>query len=224
MFRMTDVPMRLTRWLLAVVVLVALALGIAGRTDLPMLNAFIAVCAAMLLAGMLVIDADLARERMRRGQTGEDPARLASIRLVFLALFVFALLDIGRLHWTDRVPTALQAGALALFALAFVWALWAIAVNRFFVPVIRLQPDRGHRVVDAGPYAIVRHPGYAGMALLSPAVALALGSWGALAPALVLSALFLARAAHEDRFLKGNLAGYDDYSARVRFRLLPGVW
>lgn len=224
MSRMTDLPPRLARWLLFVIVLVAFGLGVAGRTDLPMLNAFIAVCAALMLIGILIIDPDLARERFRRGQTGEDPARLASIRLLFLALFVFALLDIGRLHWSDRVPPALQAGALALFALTFLWELWAVSVNRFFVPVIRLQTERGHRVVSAGPYALVRHPGYAAMTLMSPAGALALGSWWALAPALILSALLLARTAHEDGFLRRNLEGYVDYSARVRFRLLPGVW
>jgi len=224
MSRMTDLLMRLARWLLFAVLLVAFSLGIAGRTDLPMLNAFIGVCAGMLLAGLLIMDPDLARERLRRGQTGEDPVRLAWIRGLFLGMFVFALLDIGRLHWSDRVPPALQAGGLALFALAFLWELWAVSVNRFFVPVIRLQTDRGHRVVDAGPYALVRHPGYAAMTLMSPAAALALGSWWALAPGLVLSSLFLARAAHEDRFLRGNLEGYPDYAARVRFRLLPGVW
>ena len=95
MSRMSDLPMRLTRGLLGATVLAVFSLGVAGRTALPMLNAFLAVCAGALLVGMLVIDADLARERWRRGQTGEDPVRLVWIRVVFLALFVFALLDIG---------------------------------------------------------------------------------------------------------------------------------
>jgi protein-S-isoprenylcysteine O-methyltransferase Ste14 len=177
-----------------------------------------------MLLGTLVIDGELARERFRRGQTGEDPARLVWLRGVFLALFVYALLDIGRLHWTDRTPPGLQAGALLVFSLAFLWELWAVSVNRFFVPVIRIQAERGHRVVSDGPYAIVRHPGYAGMTLMAPATALALGSWGALVPGLVLSALLLARAAHEDRFLHDHLEGYAEYAARVRFRLLPGMW
>jgi protein-S-isoprenylcysteine O-methyltransferase Ste14 len=220
----SDLPQRLVRWLLFVVVLVAFALGIAGRADLPMLNAFVATCAALLLVGFLVMDPELRRERQRRGQVGEDPGRLLWIRVMFLGLFVYALLDIGRLHWSDRVPPALSISALALFTLAFAWELWAISVNRFFVPVIRLQTDRGHRVVDTGPYAIVRHPGYAGMTLMGPTCALALGSWAALAPGLVLSGLFCARAAHEDRFLAGHLEGYRDYAARVRFRLVPWIW
>lgn len=220
----SDVPRRLARWLLFVVVLVVVALGIAGRADLATLNAFIAACAGLMLAGVLIMDPGLARERFRAGQTGEDPVRLLWIRALFLGLFLYALLDIGRLHWSDAVPAALSFGALGLFILAFAWELWAVSVNRFFVPVIRLQTERGHRVVDTGPYAIVRHPGYAAMALMGPTCALALGSWGALAPGLALAGLFLARAAHEDRFLAGNLEGYADYAARVRFRLLPGVW
>lgn len=220
----SDLPQRLVRWLLFVAVLVAFALGIAGRADLPMLNAFVATCAALMLAGFLVMSPELGRARLRRGQTGEDPVRLLWIRVLFLGLFVCALLDIGRLHWSDRVPRAVSFGALAVFALASAWELWAMSVNRFFLPVIRLQTDRGHRVVDAGPYAIVRHPGYAGMALLGPSCALALGSWWALAPGAVLTALFIARAAHEDRFLAGHLDGYTDYASRVRFRLVPGVW
>lgn len=225
MFQVTQLPQRLARWVVFVAVLLAIALSLAGRRDLPLLNAFLAVSAALMLIGVLIMDPDLARERWRRGQTGEDPARLALIRLLFLGLFVFALLDIGRLHWSDAVPPGVQMGALVLFTLAFLWGLWAVSVNRFFVPVIRLQPERGHQVVSTGPYAFVRHPGYAAMTLMSPAGPLALGSWWAVAPALVLSALFVARAAHEDRFLQQNLAGYADYyAARVRFRLLPGVW
>jgi hypothetical protein len=80
MSRMSDLPMRLARGLLGAAVLAMSGLGIAGRTDLPMLDAFIAVFAGMVLVGMLVIDADLAREQWRRGQTGEDPVRLAWIR------------------------------------------------------------------------------------------------------------------------------------------------
>ena len=219
-----HLPQRLGRWLVFAALLTLLSLGIAGRVDLPMLNAFVGVCAALMLVAVLIIDPGLARERWRRGQTGEDPGRLLAIRLVFLALFVFSLLDVGRLHWSDRVPASLQALGLLAFALAFLWELWAVTANRFFVPVIRVQRERGHTVVSSGPYGIVRHPGYAGMAVMAPAGALALGSWWALLPGLALSALILARAAHEDRFLQSELEGYADYAARVRFKILPGVW
>lgn len=217
-------PQRLARWLLFSALLATFALGVAGRSNLPMLNAFVTMCSLVALLAALRIDAGLARERLRRGQIGEDPVRLAFIRVLFLALFVIALLDIGRFHWSDSVPRALQLAALGLAAAAFAWIVWAVSVNRFFVPVIRVQPERGHQVVSAGPYARVRHPGYAGMTLAAPASALALGSWWALLPAIVLASLFVARAAHEDRFLLGHLEGYAGYAARVPWCLLPGVW
>src|SRR5262245_30541198 len=215
---------RLIRWLVLTVVLWAFALGVSGRTDLVMLNLFLVLCSALVLGATVAIDPDLARERMRRDVSGEDPRRLALLRLLFLVEFGYGLLDVGRLHWTDRVPRPVQVAGLVTSALGFAWVLWAATVNRFFVPVIRIQSDRGHRVVSSGPYAVMRHPGYAGTLLAAPAAALAIGSWGALIPALALSATFLSRAAHEDRFLHANLPGYAEYTGRVRFRLVPGVW
>ena len=215
---------RTTRGLVVSAILASFMLGVAGRLDLPMLNAFVAVCVTVTMVAVFVIDPELARERLRRGQRGEDPVRLALIRGLLATTLALALLDIGRLHWSDSVPRGLQLVGLVAAPASFTWILWAIAVNRFFVPVVRVQPERGHRVVDAGPYAQVRHPGYAGMAIAGPAIALALGSWSALAPALAASWLFLRRAAHEDRFLRANLEGYEAYAGRVRYRLVPGVW
>ena len=215
---------RLVRWLLFTALLWAIAFVLTGRVDLPMLNAFLGVSSVLVLAALLAIDPDLARERVRRGQTGEDPKRLLVLRVLFLFEFTYALLDIGRLHWSDRVPRTVQVAGLVIFCLAFAWVLWAATVNRFFVPVIRIQSERGHRVVSTGPYAFVRHPGYAGTLVVAPALALALGSMGALIPAAAVAATFVARAAHEDRFLLSQLPGYAEYAQRVRFRLLPGVW
>jgi protein-S-isoprenylcysteine O-methyltransferase Ste14 len=219
-----HVSLRLARALLASAAFAALVLAVAGRRDLPMVNALVGVCAAFALFAALRVDPELLRERLRRHQTGEDPRRLAFIRALFPILFVVALLDVGRFHWSDSVPRALQLAGLGLMAAAFALILWSMTANRFFVPVIRLQPERGHQVVSSGPYARVRHPGYAGMALAAPASALALGSWWALLPALTLATLFVARAAHEDQFLLGHLEGYAAYTARVPWRLVPGVW
>ena len=205
-------------------VLTAVMLAVAGRTDRVMLDAYLGMCALVLLVATLVVDPDLVRERLRGGARGEDPTRLLFIRLLFLATFAVALLDIGRFHWSDSVPPAVGVVALAATGAAFAWIVWAVSVNRFFLPVVRIQSERGHQVVASGPYARVRHPGYAGMVLMAPGTALALGSWWALAPALLLSFLFLRRTAHEDRFLREQLTGYDVYAARVRYRLVPGVW
>ncbi len=220
----SQLPRRLARWLVITAVLAALMLGVAGRRDLPMLNAYVVTCAVVLLWATLIVDPDRMKERLRRGPKGEDPVRLALIRIFFLATFALALFDIGRLHWSDSVPRGVQVAALAAAAVSFSLTLWALSVNRFFVPAVRIQSERGHEVVTRGPYARVRHPGYAGMVLGAPATALALGSWWALLPAIAVSFLFLRRTAHEDRFLREHLGGYADYARRVRYRLVPGLW
>ena len=89
---------------------------------------------------------------------------------------------------------------------------------------MRIQTERGHHVVDRGPYAIVRHPGYVGAFLLLAGIALALGSWWALLPAAIAVLLLVLRTVWEDRTLQAELAGYAAYAQKVRFRLIPGVW
>lgn len=224
MITVTHLPRRLARWFAFASLFAFLTFVIAGRLDLPMLNAFVAAYAGLFLAATLFVDPDLMKERTRLGQTGADPIRLALIRMLFVAFLLVALLDIGRFHWSDTVPRPVQAGSLLVVVGSLAWTFWAVAVNRFFLPVIRIQPERGHRVVTAGPYAWVRHPGYAGMIVSAPASALALGSWWALLPALAISLLFVSRAAHEDHFLELQLPGYREYAARVRHRLVPHLW
>jgi protein-S-isoprenylcysteine O-methyltransferase Ste14 len=102
--------------------------------------------------------------------------------------------------------------------------IWAQAVNRFFEPGVRIQTERGHHVVDTGPYAIIRHPGYFAACILFAGTALSLGSWWALGPTAVVVLLLLLRTAWEDRTLKAELPGYADYAQRVRFRWVLGLW
>jgi protein-S-isoprenylcysteine O-methyltransferase Ste14 len=215
---------RLLRWALFSGIVIVVAVALAGRLDQSMLKAYLAVCVVWGLVGILASDPDLLRERVRREQIGADPGRLAAIRLLFAVHFVIGVLDAGRLHFSPPMPPALQLAGLVLFAVALGWVSWAVSVNRFFVPVVRIQPERGHHVVTRGPYRFVRHPGYAGMVIAAPASALALGSWWALVPAVAVALLFVRRAGHEDEFLKHNLDGYADYVGAVRQRLVPGLW
>jgi protein-S-isoprenylcysteine O-methyltransferase Ste14 len=90
--------------------------------------------------------------------------------------------------------------------------------------VVRIQRERGHRVIDRGPYALVRHPGYAGPIASHLALPLALAAPRALVPALIGVVLLALRALREERRLLRELPGYADYAARVRYRVLPGVW
>jgi protein-S-isoprenylcysteine O-methyltransferase Ste14 len=103
--------------------------------------------------------------------------------------------------WTTRATGSLQT--------------WAMIVNPFFSPVVRLQPDCGHRVIAAGPYRFMRHPGYLAMLISIPASALAIGSFVALIPAIGFAWVIHQRTRIEDQFLKANLPGYAEYTERV---------
>lgn len=122
------------------------------------------------------------------------------------------------------MPLSARLAGLGVFAAAMALVVRSAAVNRYFSPVVRIQSERGHRLVTAGPYRLLRHPGYLGMALAFPASAAALGSWFALAIALVSVWLILRRVVLEDRYLRANLPGYSAYAESVRYRLVPGLW
>jgi protein-S-isoprenylcysteine O-methyltransferase Ste14 len=140
-----------------------------------------------------------------------------------LAIPIVAAVDDGRFHWS-HVPWWGCLAGYALIATGFVGFTWAMAVNKFFEPSVRIQTDRGHKVIDTGPYGIVRHPGYAFGFPLFLGMPLALGSLWALIPAVMLCPLFVARTVLEDRTLQNELPGYRQYAERVRYRLVPGLW
>ena len=96
--------------------------------------------------------------------------------------------------------------------------------NRFFSPVVRIQQERGHHLITAGPYQYLRHPGYLGTIGGQLFGTLALGSCWALLPAAGMLVLIVRRTAMEDKFLLRELDGYPTYAAKIRYRLLPGVW
>ena len=137
---------------------------------------------------------------------------------------VVAGLDVGRFHWSDGVPSAVQGAGLLAVAAALAVVVWAMVVNRFFSPVIRIQSDRGHHLVTSGPYRYVRHPAYAAFPFLMVGSGLAPGSWLAALIGLLLVVPVLRRAALEDRVLREQLEGYAAYARQVRYRMFPGVW
>ncbi len=96
--------------------------------------------------------------------------------------------------------------------------------NSFAAPVVKIQKERAQTVISTGPYAFVRHPMYFGMLFLFPGMALLLGSWWGVVVAFVLVLLLCARIPLEEKVLRAGLDGYDAYTRRVRYRLLPGLW
>jgi len=200
-------------------------MALAGEWMSPYLWGFaLGFSAVFLYATVFVLDDDLARERFRPPSKGADAVALRWIRLSALAAVVLAPLDSGRFHWSAEVLPAIRILGIAGFAIGFWLVVDAMRANHYFSPVIRIQDERGHHVVDQGPYAIIRHPGYLGMLIVSPMSVLALGSLWALIPAAVYWTLILRRVVAEDRFLRANLDGYAQYAGRVRSRVIPGIW
>ncbi len=172
-------------------------------------------------------DPELLKERMsspiQRNQPLWDKVFLSVFLLLFVAWLILMPLDAVRFGWSD-VPVWLQVlGALGIMLSFYGWYL-TYRENAYLYPVVKIQEERGQRVVTTGPYRYVRHPMYACSLLFFPATALLLGSWLGLLFSLVLIALIILRTALEDRFLRSGLAGYAQYAETVKYRLIPRVW
>jgi protein-S-isoprenylcysteine O-methyltransferase Ste14 len=114
--------------------------------------------------------------------------------------------------------------ALVVMVGGYVLGSYALIANRFFSGMVRIQSERGHHVVTAGPYSWVRHPGYAGALLSYLAVPFLLDSWWTLIPVMMAFVIIFVRTSLEDRALQEKLEGYLEYAQKVRYRLIPGVW
>jgi protein-S-isoprenylcysteine O-methyltransferase Ste14 len=183
----------------------------------------VAIAAAALWLWRVNPEIYVARRRIHKGTKRWDLILLCFLAPAMLAILPVAALDDARFHWFPLPTWAIGSGyALLLAGIGLI--AWAQAVNRFFEPGVRIQIERGHGVIDTGPYAIVRHPGYVGACLLFAGTALSLGSLWALVPAWLAAAILMLRTHWEDQTLQTELTGYQDYAQRVRFRLIPGLW
>jgi protein-S-isoprenylcysteine O-methyltransferase Ste14 len=172
-------------------------------------------------------DPALVAERLRlpvqRGQARGDRFWMAVIGLAYAAWLPLMGLDAVRFGWS-QVPLVLHlAGAAGIVACMWIAYLTFIE-NTFAIAAVRIQEERGQTVISSGPYARVRHPLYSGALLFFIGTPLMLGSWWGVVWGLVLSLLLARRIVLEEGALLEGLDGYDEYTSRVRFRLVPGVW
>ncbi len=158
-----------------------------------------------------------------RDQTPAHKVIFVLLILLFMAIFPVAGLDNGRLGCSVVPPWLMLAGYL-LVVIGNAGVVWAMKVNKFAEPSVSIQTERGHHVIDRGPYAIVRHPFYAATLFLCLGTPLTLCSYWALVPSGLAYLLLVVRTAMEDLLLQNELVGYKEYAARVRYRLIPGVW
>lgn len=178
---------------------------------------------AYIIAGH---DPQLMRERMRgpiqREQKPWDKVLLAVILALSVAMPIAAGLEVR--SGVSDMPVSIEVlGALGI-ALGLYMFHVVMETNSYATAVVRIQNERGHKVISTGPYAFVRHPMYSGAIFYFLGMGLLLGSWYATGIAAVVIALFGLRAVWEENTLKDELPGYADYAQRVRYRLVPGVW
>jgi protein-S-isoprenylcysteine O-methyltransferase Ste14 len=171
----------------------------------------------------------LNRRGKRRGEMQSpetkryDKVFLYLYTILFLLIPVVCALDAGRFLWST-IPVLVVLVGFLLVVIGDAIFGWAMVVNKFFEPTVRIQTDRGHQVVSKGPYRVVRHPGYLGQILRYIGMPLMLGSLWGLIFGIILVAAFIGRTAKEDNTLRNELEGYEKYTQRVRKRLIPLIW
>ena len=187
----------------------------------------IGIYSLLKAVALAFLDPELIRERMVPGpgvDRGDVVLATLGVLALYPATFVVAGLDAIRFGPYLPMTEFVQVAGLFVYLLGYGFAYWAVFSNPFFATFVRIQEERGHSVVSCGPYALIRHPGYAGVLLAHLALPFALESIWALLPTALATLFFVARTSREDRTLQNCLPGYREYQARVRWRLLPGVW
>jgi protein-S-isoprenylcysteine O-methyltransferase Ste14 len=142
---------------------------------------------------------------------------------VLIAVPTVAGLDIGRFQWSSLGVQFAMLG-FAFLTLSTILLNWAMAVNPYFEPTVRIQKERGHQAISSGPYKIVRHPGYLAGILFTLSMPLIIGSAFTFIPVGIYAVLFIIRTSLEDKTLHRELDGYTEYAQHVKYKLFPGIW
>lgn len=216
----------IVKTVLSTIAMAVILFASAGTPDWAAGWAYVGLVSIGTVASMLIVDTELLAERSQVGQGAQTIDVVLAVimaRVGPAAIATVAGLDL-RFGWMPEIPRVLSAAGMLGMILGYAIGMWAMASNKFFSGVVRIQSERGHEVVTGGPYAIVRHPGYAGTILAVLGTPLMLGSMWALIPAAATIGVIIARTALEDRTLMQCLSGYKAYARCVRCRLLPGVW
>ena len=183
-----------------------------------------AVCVAAITLYLWRRDPELLQRRVSAGPAAEQRLTQKAIQLAaalaFIGLFVVSALD-HRFGWSS-VPSWVSIGADVVVVLGF-WIVFRVfQENTYTAATIEVAAEQ--EVVSTGPYAVVRHPMYAGALLMLLATPVAIGSWWGLLTLLPMLAAIILRLSDEEEFLCAQLAGYAEYRAHVRYRLLPLIW
>lgn len=180
-----------------------------------------------ILLWLMKNNPDLLKERLKmpiqKNQKGWDKGIVLAFLILSMIWLPLPGLDAVRYQWS-HVPLALKAPGFIGLIPSFLIVFLTMRENPYLSAVVKIQRDRDHKVITTGPYKYVRHPMYSGMIILFLSFPLSLGSYYALILSLVFIFLIILRTHLEDKTLQKELPGYDGYTKRVRYRLMPGVW
>jgi protein-S-isoprenylcysteine O-methyltransferase Ste14 len=192
---------------------------------------FLAVTVVVMAAAVFSIlpdSADLFSQRakgiIQKGQPLWDRILVILLVVSYVGQIIFIPLDVFRFHVLPKPGALVSCIGLALYVAGWWIMTLAMKANPFAVPVVRLQQERHQRVIATGIYTVVRHPMYAGFVPMAIGPALWLQSYVAALLAFVPIAVLAIRSVFEERFLKRRLEGYDAYTEKVRYRLVPFLW
>jgi protein-S-isoprenylcysteine O-methyltransferase Ste14 len=229
--KQSDMPSK-TKIILRTVITVLFSLAVifipAGTLNWPEAWLFLFLYFSFVTGALIWMKKNspgLLKERMSRKKEVKSWDKKFMIVYSFCLIFLLIVpgLDTVRFRWSD-VPLIIKVLGFIGYLPAAALAFWAMKENAYASDVVRIQEERGHTVCTSGPYQYVRHPMYSGVILIMLCYPLSLGSLYTFIPASIIIFLFMLRTSLEDRTLLKELPGYKEYTQKVRFRLIPGVW
>lgn len=221
----TDVIKYYLQLLLFLLLTAALLFCSSGNTDWIWAWIYILIFSLHNAVNAFILPEELLAERAsKKGNVKKWDKILTAVGIIpgFGLMIVLGLNE--RYGWEPRFALYAQIIGLVFYILGDIIVSWAMASNMFFSSQVRIQSERGHKVATEGPYRYIRHPGYFGIILNAVSTPLIFGSVWAFIPAIFVVVLFIIRMVLEDSTLRNELEGYDEFSQKVRFKLLPGIW
>ena len=202
----------------------------AGRMNIPQVWFYLVVSFIGMFGGIMLVYKANPELLNHRGpwEKKKDTKPWDKVLLIAYGITGFYILPVivgldARFQWSYLGIHFTIAG-IVLFLIGSILLHWAMIVNTHFETTVRIQNDRGHKVITAGPYQIVRHPGYVGSILWAVATPLIIGSVVGFIPAGIAGLVLVIRTWLEDKTLHSELNGYVEYAGRVKYRLFPGIW
>jgi protein-S-isoprenylcysteine O-methyltransferase Ste14 len=201
----------------------------AGRIDIPRAWVYLGTILVYFQLSTIILyklNPELVKHRAEKKQGTKPWDKVLLSAYIIMQFFIQTVvigLDIGRFQWS-HLGLHFAVSGFALFLFAAIIVDWAMVANPHFEGTVRIQKERGHKVVTTGPYKFVRHPGYVGTMFWAVGTPLIIGSVYGLIPAGICIVLLIIRTSLEDKMLHRELNGYSEYAEGVKYRLFPGVW